>query len=124
MLKSTRYQEPKLIENLGNGIVEINFDYIHTTETVPTSMHTEGEEADAVQERECWRGYTVQMQHPLTRSRIIDHIVRAAYPDDMMQAIINNHLLDPDDAEDKVEFDEMQQWRKHAKAIAALVLGD
>lgn len=120
MLKSTRYQEPKLIENLGNGIVEINFDYEHTTETVSTT-HADGEEK---QERECWRGHTVQMQHPLTRSRIIDHIVRAAYPDDVMQSIINNHLLDPDDAEDKAEFDEMQQWRKHAKAIAALVLGE
>ena len=39
-----------------------------------------------------------------------------------MQAIINNHLLDPTDEEHEAEFNEMQAWRKHAKEVADHVL--
>ena len=69
-----------------------------------------------------FEAYAVRMAQPLTRSRLIDAIVTAAYPSDVMQAIINNHLLDPTDEEHEVEFNEMQAWRKHAKEVADTVL--
>ena len=66
--------------------------------------------------------FSSRLAHPLTRSRLIDAIVTAAYPSDVMQAIINNHLLDPTDEEHEAEFNEMQAWRKHAKEVADQVL--
>ena len=52
------------------------------------------------------------------RATVISAIIRQRYSDDEMQAIINNYLLDPNDAEAVKEFNEMQAYRKHAKNIA------
>ena len=55
-------------------------------------------------------------------SGIIDAIITYKYPNDKMQSIINNYLLDPTDEETIKEFNEMQAWRKEAKEIAKQAL--
>lgn len=51
-------------------------------------------------------------------SGIVDALVQYKYPIDKMQAVINNYLLDPEDAYAIDEFNKMQAWRKEAKEIA------
>lgn len=53
---------------------------------------------------------------------IVDALVTAEYPAAKMQAVINNFLASPDDADIKAEFDAMQSWRKEAKRIAKAAL--
>ena len=49
---------------------------------------------------------------------IVDALITAEYPASKMQAVINNYLAAPDNADIKAEFDQMQEWRKEAKRIA------
>ena len=51
-------------------------------------------------------------------SGIVDALITFKYPIDKMQAVINNYLLDPNDAYAIEEFNKMQAWRKEAKEIA------
>ena len=51
-------------------------------------------------------------------SGVVDALVQYKYPIDKMQAVINNYLLDPEDAYAIDEFNAMQAWRKEAKEIA------
>ena len=51
-------------------------------------------------------------------SGVVDALVSHKYPIDKMQAVINNYLLDPEDAYAIDEFNKMQAWRKEAKEIA------
>ena len=53
---------------------------------------------------------------------IIDALVTYKYPNDKMQSVINNYLLDPTDETIVKEFNEMQAWRKEAKEIAKQAL--
>ena len=53
---------------------------------------------------------------------IVNAIIEFKYPADKMQAVINNYLLDNDDADSIKEFTEMQQWRKFAKTYAKEIL--
>lgn len=53
---------------------------------------------------------------------IVDSLVQYKYPIDKMQAVINNYLLDPNDAYAIDEFNKMQAWRKEAKEIAKQAL--
>ena len=53
---------------------------------------------------------------------IVDSLVQYKYPNDKMQSVINNYLLEPDNAEYVAEFNEMQAWRKEAKEIAKQAL--
>lgn len=55
-------------------------------------------------------------------SGIIDALVTYKYPNDKMQSVINNYLLDPTDETIVNEFNEMQAWRKEAKEIAKQAL--
>lgn len=55
-------------------------------------------------------------------SGIVDALVQHKYPIDKMQAVINNYLLDPNDAYAIDEFNKMQAWRKEAKEIAKQAL--
>lgn len=48
----------------------------------------------------------------------MDAIVSHKFPNDRMQAVINNYLLDTTDDQAVREFREMQFWRTEAKAIA------
>lgn len=49
---------------------------------------------------------------------VVDSLIQFKYPIDKMQAVINNYLLDPNDAYAIDEFNKMQAWRKEAKEIA------
>ena len=50
-----------------------------------------------------------------SRDAIISAIVRLRYPEDRMEAVINNYLLNQEDNEASEEFADMQNWRKFAK---------
>ena len=49
---------------------------------------------------------------------IVSAIITAEYPRDRMDAIVNNYLADPTNDTAIEEMQEMQAWRKAAKAIA------
>lgn len=51
-------------------------------------------------------------------SGVVDALVQFKYPIDKMQAVINNYLLEPENQEYIIAFNEMQAWRKEAKEIA------
>lgn len=53
---------------------------------------------------------------------ICNAIISAAYPNDKMQAVINNYLLDSSDEAIVAEFNEMQDFRKQAKVWAKDIL--
>lgn len=57
-----------------------------------------------------------------TRDAIISALIDERYPHDKMDAVVNNYLADPTDAEAKEEFDEMQSWRREAKKMADRLL--
>lgn len=46
---------------------------------------------------------------------IVNVIISKEYPNDKMQAIINNYLLDPSNEDTTKEFNDMQAFRKKAK---------
>ena len=49
---------------------------------------------------------------------IVSSIITSEYPFDKMQAIQNNYLASPEDAQILQEFQEMQQFRRDAKQAA------
>ena len=53
---------------------------------------------------------------------LVNKLVSYKYPNDKMQAIINNYLLDSNDESVKQEFIEMQNWRSESKQIAKEIL--
>lgn len=53
-----------------------------------------------------------------TRDQIISAVIRQDYPQDKMEACINNYLLDPTKEESKTAFEEMQEFRQAAKDFA------
>ena len=53
---------------------------------------------------------------------LVNKLVSYKYPNDKMQAIINNYLLDPNDESANKEFIEMQKWRSESKQIAKEIL--
>lgn len=57
-----------------------------------------------------------------TYDGIVNAIVCDHYPEDKMQAIINNHLLESESKEHQAEFAEMQAWRVKAKSVAKEVV--
>ena len=57
-----------------------------------------------------------------TRGIVVNAIITEAYPNDKMQAVQNNYLLDPTDEEAKAEMAVMQDCRKKAKSIADEVM--
>jgi hypothetical protein len=68
-------------------------------------------------------GVIVSLLLPVTYPQIVDALVTKKYPQDQMQAIINNHLADPEDEGHLAEFQQMQAWRTLAKATAKEILG-
>ena len=107
--------EPSLVTDEGKNI-RICFDVEHATEERIPMGGGEPEEVEVI------RAYSVRVDKPVDRSRVINTIVTAEYPEDRMDAVINNYLLDPEDVERKAEFQEMQAWRAHAKEIATEVM--
>lgn len=58
----------------------------------------------------------------LEYGRLVSILLKLNYPDDKMQAIINNYLLDAGDELVLQEFNEMQNYRKLCKIIAKQIL--
>ena len=125
--KSTFDNSPSLVENEGN-VVRINFD-VEQVELTTSIDGNDGKNAT----RKAYAAYVVRIDSPVSRYKVIDAIVSAAYPADKMQAIINNHLfnlsavadsqsLDDNEAEHESEYLAMQEWRKKAKEIALRVM--
>lgn len=133
---------PDLITNEGSGVlicfgveevVEVRQEYIvpQKEETTEEAEVVEGVEVSEVPqepvlvdvEHVMYKAYAVRLQHPVTHSRVVDAIVSAAYPNDVMQAITNNHMMGDGNAEHEAEYEAMQQWRNLAKATADEVLG-
>ena len=105
---------PELMEREGKNI-RINFG----VEEIEISNNIgEGKEKEAVTKRKVFAAYIVRIPQPIGYDTIVNAIISAAYPADKMQAIINNHLLEADNAEHEQEFAEMQEWRKTAKSVA------
>ena len=57
-----------------------------------------------------------------SRDDIVKAIVRAHYPQDVMESVINNHLDSPETDEHKAEWEAMQEWRHKAKTWADEIL--
>lgn len=53
---------------------------------------------------------------------IVSAIIKERYPDDAMDAIVNNYLANPNHEEYKTEMQEMQDWRANAKELAQIFL--
>ena len=104
-------QRPELVEMEG-ATARINFDVEEVEQTLPPM----GDEEPVV--KTVFEAYVVRVQQPVDRSKVIDAIVTAEYPNDRMQAVVNNYLANQKDAERKQEFNDMQNWRAHAKEIA------
>lgn len=70
-----------------------------------------------------WRWLSVQLPvGGLSYDIIVNALITAKYPNDKMQAVINNYLLDMGNLTSMAEFSEMQQWRATAKQVAVEVL--
>ena len=137
--KSEFYTAPQLAVAEGREVA-IHFDAEHvevpdTSNATqhPSSTDEDPQESRAVPTKTIIQAYTVRVQQPLGKDKIVNAIVSAAYPSDKMQAIINNHFLnlaaqqegeslDADEQAHEQEYQQMQEWRKHAKQIAAQVL--
>lgn len=62
-----------------------------------------------------------QVKIPMGRwnyENAVDALITHKYPNDKMQAVINNYLLDPTDTEALTDFTEMQEYRKYCKELA------
>lgn len=125
--KSTFDYSPSLIEYEGNT-VRINFD-VEQVELANSIDSNEGKKTT----RMAYAAHVVRIEQPVERDKVIDAIVMAVYPTDKMQAIINNHFanlakiadgkkLDADDEEHEAEYNDMQEWRTKAKAVATDVI--
>lgn len=73
--------------------------------------------------------YEIFYNHNWNRSIIIDKLIRSQYPQDKVEAIINNHFLNIAEWLDKKfmgedvtfvdkDYDDLQAWRKRCKEIA------
>lgn len=109
--------KPDLVTSEGSGVL-ICFG-VEEVEVVRESILGDGEETTSIM----YDAYAVRLQHPITHSRVVDAIVSAAYPSDVMQAITNNHMLADGNEEHEAEYAAMQVWRNLAKATADEVLG-
>jgi len=115
MIKNTFDNSPQLIEREGKQ-VRINFDVEPVEQTFPAMDGGE----DIV--RTVYMVSVVRINLPVIRDKVIDAIITAEYPNDKMQAVVNNYLANPDDEVRKQEFDDMQAWRVHAKQVADEVM--
>lgn len=117
---------PSLVTNEGRTLlIAFGAEEVTTTPSTTPSEATDtesSESSDTEDTRTIYEAYTVRVALPTTYEQITSAIIDAAYPSDQMQAIINNHLLESDNAEHEAEFTAMQEWRTNAKAIAKQVM--
>lgn len=111
LTKSSFSHKPELFVREGRKL-RINFD-------------TEEETIKSEQgEYTLYKAYIVRVKMPISYSDIVSTIIEEGYPEDEMQAIINNHLNDPYDLTKESEYEMMQFWRRHAKEIAQQVVDE
>lgn len=112
-------ERPEMLNFEGN-IIRICFNIKETEQSVSNDMLASDQGSDkASEEKEkVYSACQVRIPQPIGYDTIVNAIISAAYPADKMQAIINNHLLEADNAEHEQEFAEMQEWRKTAKSVA------
>ena len=115
MKKNEFDNSPQLVNDEGGNVL-ISFDIEEVEKEFPA---VDGGEPV---KRKVYEANTVRVQKPVERSKVIDAIVSAEYPIDRMQAVQNNYLATPKDAERKAEMDTMQAWRTHAKEVATQVM--
>lgn len=108
------------LTNIEGRVVRINFD-VEESDTVIDNANGENSDEEPVT-KTVYEAYVVRVEQPVTYDRVVSAIINEAYSQDEMQAIINNHILADEDTDHETEFNEMQQWRKHAKEIARLVV--
>lgn len=109
---------PSLVTDEGRTLL-ICFGAEEKEVTFPTTG-TSDEPSDET--RTICEAYAIRVSLPTTYEQITSAIIDAQYPSDQMQAIINNHLLESDNAEHEAEFAAMQEWRANAKTIAKQVM--
>lgn len=112
---------PSLVTNEGRTLL-ICFGAEEVTTTTPSTDTESSDSTDSDSTRTVYEAYAVRVSLPTTYEQVTSAIIDAAYPSDQMQAIINNHLLESDNAEHEAEFTAMQEWRTNAKAIAKQVM--
>lgn len=59
-----------------------------------------------------------------TYEHIVSAVFNEVYSNDQFQAIIANHLLDPEDEEKEAEYQQLQEFRRAAKQYAKEVLSE
>lgn len=59
---------------------------------------------------------------PLAYDALVAALIRTRYSDDRMASVINNRMAEPDDADIAAEWEQMQAWRREAKALAKQIL--
>lgn len=68
----------------------------------------------------------INHKEPLTKDKdygpMVSAIIRSRYSHDMIEAITQNYLADPDGR--KQEFDDLQAWRQKAKEMAGSIFLD
>lgn len=136
LVKSIFDNAPKTVEYEGK-YVRINFDIDVTAVSLGNTENDNVDDSKGKSKttatRSAFSAYVVRVAHPLERDKVIDAIVRAAYPNDKMQAIINNHFLnlakiadgkklDEDELAHETEYNAMQEWRTKAKSVASEVM--
>lgn len=109
LTKSAFSQRPELFVREGRKL-RINFDI--------EEENVKNEQGEYTQ----YKAYSIRVSMPINYSDIVSSIINAGYPEDEMQAIINNHLADSSDLTNESEYEMMQFWRKHAKEIAQEVV--
>lgn len=135
---------PSLVENEGKTIlvrfgaeerkVEVS-DNENGMQAASSASSAEGKAKSASQTKTVYDCYSIRINQPLSRDKIVDAIITGVYPTDKMQAIINNHFailakradgkeLDADDEEHEAEYEAMQEWRTKAKEVAKQVIAE
>lgn len=133
---------PSLLENEGKTIlvrfgaeerkVEVS-DNVNGMKAASSASSAEGKAKPAT--KTVYDCYSIRINQPLSRDKIVDAIITGVYPTDKMQAIINNHFailakradgkeLDADDEEHEAEYNAMQEWRTKAKEVAKQVIAE
>ena len=115
MKKNEFDNRPSLVSDESKNVL-ISFDIEAVEKEIPSM---DGGEPVV---REIFEANTVRVEKPVERSKVIDAIISAEYPNDKMQAVVNNYLATPKDADRKAEFEAMQAWRVKAKQVADEVM--
>ena len=96
---------------------EIRYD-IQEEPSVSDSEHSKTEDSN-VRHFVCQQ---ILMTSGYDRATLINAIITDRYTNGQMEAIINNHLLDPSDKEHEAEFAAMQSFRSKAQSIASIIM--